>query len=161
MLASCETQEVKETGGKLKIVESDDVYTEDLDIENENQVFNIKISKNRFYPAYIQVDKGDSVLLRLTSDQDTGFELDAFDIRTRVPKDIEVKAEFVADKKGSYTFSCGDFCEEIKEDASDEDCSTDSDCLVDDEECMNGICRPGEDADVLGLRLLRGKLVVS
>lgn len=125
----------------IKIVEDGSVDALDAVDAGDAKVFEIMVDRNRFYPSVIEVNKGDSVLLRLTSPQEeSGFEMKGYKINTRVPKDLEVKVKFLADKAGSFVFTCGNYCNEIKEEV-----------LANESE---------NDAEVLGVTVLEGKLVV-
>ncbi|NQV91579.1 cupredoxin domain-containing protein [Candidatus Woesearchaeota archaeon] len=69
--------------------------------------------KWEFIPAEIKVKKGDKVKLTISSeDVDHGIALAAFDINVKFKPGETKTVEFVADKVGTYTFSCNVFCGE-------------------------------------------------
>lgn len=61
-----------------------------------------------FNPATVTVNKGDKVIIHLTStDVPHGLDLDEFDIHIPPAPKGEVRtAEFIADKVGTFTYSC-------------------------------------------------------
>ncbi len=73
--------------------------------------FNVIARQFEFEPAKIEVNKGDTVRINLTSEDtahslaitEFGFDLKADGGETKT-------AEFVADKKGTFTFTCSVFC---------------------------------------------------
>ena len=64
-------------------------------------------------PSTITVKEGDTVKLHITSvDVPHGFRLAEFDVNEYLAPGSTVDVEFVADKKGSYTFYCNVQCGE-------------------------------------------------
>lgn len=64
-----------------------------------------------FEPARVIVNQGDTVVLNITSvDVDHGFSLSAFGVNVKLAPNTTETVTFVADKKGSFTFSCNVFC---------------------------------------------------
>jgi cytochrome c oxidase subunit 2 len=77
----------------------------------ETKTIKMTAEKYHFTPETINVNLGDTVVLEITAlDTDHGFGLSAFNIDQRLPKGQTVKIEFVADKKGEFTFKCTHFC---------------------------------------------------
>ena len=77
----------------------------------ETKVIKMTAQKYEFTPGTINVNQGDTVVLEITStDTKHGFGLSAFNIDEKLPKGETVRIEFVADKKGEFTFKCTSFC---------------------------------------------------
>jgi cytochrome c oxidase subunit II len=76
------------------------------------RTFDITASKFSFDPASIEVDQGDRVAVTLHStDVKHGFALKPFGVKTVVPRGGEsVSVEFTADKPGTFSFSCSEYC---------------------------------------------------
>lgn len=78
---------------------------------NETKVIKMTAEKYDFTPETINVNLGDKVVLEITAtDTEHGFGLSAFDIDQKLPQGQTVTIEFVADKKGEFTFKCTSFC---------------------------------------------------
>lgn len=75
--------------------------------------FDVVAKQWTFDPAEIRVQEGDKVVLNIESvDVAHSFVLPDFGVdETLNPGDL-VRIEFVADKKGSFSFSCGIYCGE-------------------------------------------------
>ena len=66
-----------------------------------------------FDPAVITVKQGDKVKLKITSiDVTHGFASLEFNVKTDLVPNKEVMVEFVADKKGEFSFFCSVKCGE-------------------------------------------------
>jgi len=77
----------------------------------ETKVIKMTAEKYHFTPETINVNLGDKVVLEITAtDTEHGFGLSAFDIDQTLPEGKTVTIEFVADKKGEFTFKCTSFC---------------------------------------------------
>jgi cytochrome c oxidase subunit 2 len=77
----------------------------------ETKEFDIIAKKWEFSPETIEVNLGDKVLLHITSiDVAHGIYLSDFGINEQLPLDQTIDIEFIADKKGSFSFSCNVFC---------------------------------------------------
>lgn len=77
----------------------------------ETKVIKLTAQKYEYTPETINVNLGDKVVLEITAtDTDHGFGLSAFDIDRNIPEGETVRIEFVADKKGEFTFTCTNFC---------------------------------------------------
>jgi heme/copper-type cytochrome/quinol oxidase subunit 2 len=73
--------------------------------------FNIVARQWEFDPSVIEVNQGDRVILHIESvDVTHGFGLPEFNINEELRPGETVDVEFVADKKGSFTFSCTVYC---------------------------------------------------
>ncbi|MCH8840000.1 MAG: cupredoxin domain-containing protein, partial [Planctomycetes bacterium] len=60
-----------------------------------------------FDPDNITVNEGDTVILNINSiDVTHGFAIQAFGINERLSPGNTVRVEFVADRKGSFSFFC-------------------------------------------------------
>jgi len=77
----------------------------------ETKTIQMTAEKYKFTPDTITVHQGDKVILKITAtDVDHGFGLKAFDINRMLPKGKTVVIEFIASKKGEFTFKCTKFC---------------------------------------------------
>jgi cytochrome c oxidase subunit 2 len=73
--------------------------------------FNMVAKQWEFVPSTITVNEGDTVKLSITStDVDHGFALPTFGVNEALAPGETVNVEFVADKKGTYTFFCNVQC---------------------------------------------------
>ncbi len=85
------------TGGSV-------IGSEDLPAESVKE-FNINASRFTFNPAIIKVKEGDKVRIRVqNTDTKHGISIPDFNVRG------EESVEFIATKKGNYTFYCGMYC---------------------------------------------------
>ncbi len=67
--------------------------------------------KYQFDPSTITVTQGDHVRLIITAlDRDHGFKLDEYHINQKLKKGDPTTIEFVADKPGTFSFKCSEFC---------------------------------------------------
>ena len=81
--------------------------------ENVVKEFSMTARNWEFEPNTITVQQGDTVKLHITSvDVPHGFKLAEFGVSEKLEPNQPVDVEFVADKKGTYTFSCNVFCGE-------------------------------------------------
>lgn len=86
----------------------------------QERIIEVTASQWKFEPNEIVVNKGDTVILRITSSLDAdpsfdahGFLILGYDVpNTVLPKGEVVEVKFVADKAGSYPFICTIFCGE-------------------------------------------------
>ena len=76
------------------------------------KMFDVIASKFKFEPATITVAQGDRVRLRLHSaDRTHAFAIKALRVKTLIPSGGEaVTVEFVADRAGSFDFTCAEYC---------------------------------------------------
>ena len=73
--------------------------------------FSITAKNWDFVPNTITVNKGDKVKLSLTSvDVEHGFKLPDFGVKVDLAPGKTEVVEFVADKVGTFSFSCSVFC---------------------------------------------------
>jgi heme/copper-type cytochrome/quinol oxidase subunit 2 len=74
--------------------------------------FDVTAMKFHFEPAAVEVDEGDHVVLSLRStDVKHGFSLKPYGIKVTIPKGGEaVVVDFTADKPGSFSFACSEYC---------------------------------------------------
>lgn len=80
---------------------------------NKEQIkeFIMTAKKWEFDPRIITVNNGDTVQLHITSmDVEHGFMLPDFNINKQLHPNQTTDIEFVADKIGTFTFSCNVFC---------------------------------------------------
>ena len=85
------------TGGSV-------IGSEDLPAESVRE-FNINASRFAFNPAIIKVKEGDRVKIRVqNTDTIHGISIPDFNVRGKE------FVEFIATKKGTYTFYCGTYC---------------------------------------------------
>ena len=77
----------------------------------EVKEFNVIAKKWDFSPDTITVNEGDTVVLNVESiDVSHGFVLPEFGVSEFLSPGNTVKIEFVADKKGTFSFFCNVFC---------------------------------------------------
>lgn len=76
------------------------------------KTIDVTASQFQFEPATITVAQGDTVRLRLHSEDRThGFAIKAFHVKVPIPKAGEaVTVEFVADQAGSFDVTCSEYC---------------------------------------------------
>ena len=75
--------------------------------------FNMTAKDFEFDPETIEVNAGDKVVLNIVStDVKHGIALPAFGVSQDLNPGEKVRVEFVADKKGTYTFFCNVYCGE-------------------------------------------------
>lgn len=75
------------------------------------RTFDITAKQWAFEPSTIRVNKGDTVVFNVTSvDVDHGLTLAQFGVDLKLKSGETKTATFVADKTGSFTFSCHVFC---------------------------------------------------
>lgn len=80
----------------------------------EEKFFEITAKKFSYTPHIIKVNRGDSVNIRLISeDVHHGFFLDGYAIRTSAHPGWEGSLKFVADKSGRFSFRCSITCGEF------------------------------------------------
>ncbi len=73
--------------------------------------FNMTAKRFEFTPNTITVNRGDRVVLRITStDVEHGFSLATFDIVETLPAGQTKTIEFTADQAGEFNFFCSVFC---------------------------------------------------
>jgi len=73
--------------------------------------FSMIAKKWQFDPSVINVKQGDKVRLKIKSiDVAHGFSLLDFNVNENLEPGKEITVEFVADKKGEFTFFCSVFC---------------------------------------------------
>jgi heme/copper-type cytochrome/quinol oxidase subunit 2 len=80
--------------------------------EQAAKAFHVIASRFRFEPAAIEVDEGDRVRLTLTSaDVTHSLAIKTLKVKAVIPEGgEEVTVEFVADKPGSFSFACSEYC---------------------------------------------------
>ncbi len=75
------------------------------------KTFAITAKMFEFVPGTIEVNQGDTVILNITSTDTThGISIPEFGVNTTIPPGQTVKVQFVADKAGTFSFSCSVFC---------------------------------------------------
>ena len=80
------------------------IGSEDLSAESVRE-FNINASRFTFNPTIIKVKEGDRVKIKIqNTDTKHGISIPDFNVRG------EESVEFIATKKGNYTFYCGMYC---------------------------------------------------
>lgn len=80
-------------------------------LTGEVKEFTMTAKRFEFVPNTITVSQGDRVKLTITSTDVThGFNLPAFGINERLEPNKKVEVEFVADKTGTFTFTCSVPC---------------------------------------------------
>jgi len=77
----------------------------------EIKEFNMIAKQFEFDPGVITVNEGDTVVLHIESvDVEHGIGLPQFGVSETLPVGENVTVQFVADKKGTYTFFCNVYC---------------------------------------------------
>ena len=77
----------------------------------EIKEFNVIAKKWDFSPSTITVNEGDTVILNVESiDVTHGFVISEFGVSERLEPGKTTTVEFIADKKGTYTFFCNVYC---------------------------------------------------
>ena len=85
--------------------------TETTEEVQETKEFNIIAKQWDFSPSTITVNEGDNVILNIESiDVTHGFVLSGFGVSEQLVSGTTVRIEFVADKKGTFSFFCNVFC---------------------------------------------------
>jgi heme/copper-type cytochrome/quinol oxidase subunit 2 len=76
------------------------------------KTIDVTASRYKFDPETISVAQGDTVRLRLHSaDRSHAFAIKAFRVKALIPKGGEtVTVEFVADRVGTFAFTCAEYC---------------------------------------------------
>lgn len=73
--------------------------------------FQVTSRKYEFSPSSLRVKKGDQVRLVIAAlDHDHGFRLDEFHINQKIKMGKTPTVEFTADKAGTFSFRCSNFC---------------------------------------------------
>jgi len=73
--------------------------------------FNLIAKQFEFVPRVIRVNKGDKVILHIESiDVEHGIGIFQFGVNKILPVGKNVTIEFVANKKGKYSFFCTVYC---------------------------------------------------
>lgn len=84
---------------------------EELTQETGIKEFDIIASQWKFSPNTIKVSEGDNVVLNIKSiDVAHGIAIPSYGINEYLSPGQTVKIEFIADKKGTFTFSCSVSC---------------------------------------------------
>jgi cytochrome c oxidase subunit II len=77
----------------------------------ETHEIKMTAKKYEFNPKEITVKQGEKVRLIITAtDRDHGFKLDEYGINQKLQKGVPATIEFTADKPGTFTFRCSEFC---------------------------------------------------
>ncbi len=75
--------------------------------------FSMTAKQWAFNPSEIRVKAGDTVRLKVKSiDVTHGFSLPDFNVDERLEPGKEISVEFIANKKGTFTFFCSVLCGE-------------------------------------------------
>ena len=76
------------------------------------KAFEVTASRFQFDPDTLEVRQGDQVKITLRSaDTSHGFAIKELKVKAKVPKGGKpVTVEFVADKAGTYDFTCSEYC---------------------------------------------------
>jgi len=79
--------------------------------ESAIKEFSMTAKQWSFTPNTLTVNQGDLVKLSIKSiDVTHGFSIPAFDVDQRINSGQEITVEFVADKKGTFSFACSVSC---------------------------------------------------
>jgi len=96
-----------------KSVNPSPTQTQQVTPQTSNQVKEITMTAKKFQfdPSEIRVKQGETVRLKITSTDVThGFSLPDFNVDQQLEPGKEITVEFVADKKGTFTFMCSVLC---------------------------------------------------
>ena len=108
------SDEIKEEIAKLfeeETVTQDELSGEVEIIPLTVKEFDIVAKRWSFNPSTITVSEGDLVKLTITSiDVTHGFSISAFGVNERLSSGNTIMVEFVADKKGTFSFFCNVVC---------------------------------------------------
>ncbi len=103
LLTSCEEQET--TNNTVL-----DTVNTKIQLEtNTQKEIKIVLFEAKWYPSYIEIEKGDKVQLRIRNANmdDTRFKIKDLGINELVPKGQEVKLEFTSNKQGRFQITQG------------------------------------------------------
>jgi cytochrome c oxidase subunit 2 len=79
--------------------------------DSQQPIIHITAMKYQYVPNHIELKKGTTVTLVLTSlDRTHGFNIPALNIRANVLPQQSVRLRVTADKTGRFTFLCDLFC---------------------------------------------------
>ena len=104
-----DSQVVEETNDET----ADEMTTDQTPISTspETKEFNVVAKQWDFSPSTITVNEGDNVILRIESiDVTHGFVLSGFGVNERLEPGKTTTVEFMADKKGTFSFFCNVSC---------------------------------------------------
>lgn len=80
-------------------------------LTGETKEFTIEAFQFDFNPNKIEVNLGDRVIIKVTStDVPHGFSIKEYGIKEYLNLGSEVTVDFIADKKGTFTFYCSVIC---------------------------------------------------
>lgn len=82
-------------------------------VEQRAGVHEVQVTsrKYEFSSSSLRVKKGEQVRLIIAAlDHDHGFKLDEFQINQKIKKGKTATVEFTADKAGTFSFRCSNFC---------------------------------------------------
>ncbi len=98
-------------GCSQQAIEGDGDGGEEIQLTGEVKEFDIVAKNWEFVPNTIEVNLGDKVELHIESVEGThGFMLPDFGINERLEPYQDVHVDFIADKKGTFTFACSVPC---------------------------------------------------
>lgn len=84
---------------------------EEVQVESNVKEFTMIAKQFAFEPDTITVNEGDTVKITISSvDVAHGIEIPDFGVSKRFGEGESVEVEFVADKKGSFSFFCNVYC---------------------------------------------------
>jgi cytochrome c oxidase subunit 2 len=95
-----------------------EVETETEEVEEKVEVktqstvreFTMTAQNWSFSPSTITVNQGDTVIIHISAEGNHGFKLAAFGINETISDGGSTTIKFVADQKGTFTFSCSVPC---------------------------------------------------
>ena len=104
-------QEAEEATEPEPALSATQVNGQEVEQEEVVKEFTMTAKQREFVPGTITVNKGDKVKITVTSiDVTHGFRLPDFGVNERLDPGKPVDIEFVADKVGTFTFSCSVPC---------------------------------------------------
>ncbi len=91
--------------------QGNEMTDDDFEVVNSVKEINVRAFKWDFEPNIITVNEGDNVKLIIDSeDVKHGIRISEYDIREDLNPGEITTIEFVADKKGTFSFFCDVFC---------------------------------------------------
>lgn len=116
-----EEEVVVEEGVEAEVIEEDVDEVEEVVVEEEvaeeaiaepvTQTFDVVAKQFTFEPATITVNKGDTVVLNVTSeDVPHGFSISEFGVNQTLSPGVTETIEFVADQAGTFSYVCSVVC---------------------------------------------------
>ena len=109
LINSQEMQDTEKTAQETQTAEQN--TTTQPEMASDTVEMNVVANNFQFEPSTIKVKQGQKVILHIKSiDKSHGFALPDYKINAYLEPGKEVTVEFIADKKGTFTFFCNVPC---------------------------------------------------